>query len=178
VFVDRDGTINPDLHYLADAARVEIFPTVAPAIRLLHQHGYLVLCVTNQSGIERGFYTEHDVRRIHERINVLLNRDGAGIDTFYYCPHAPESGCTCRKPGVELFERAQREWSVGFASSAIIGDRGLDVQAGERLGLTTAVVPAPGHETALRDELHELKLHPDIHASTFLGAALRILASG
>ena len=178
VFVDRDGTINPDLKYLADAARLEVFKGVSAGIRLLRDHGYLVICVTNQSGIERGFYTEADVRRIHSRVNEILEKGGTKVDAFFHCPHAPETGCDCRKPGVELFRRAQREWGIAFPGSAIIGDRALDVEAGERLGLLTAVVPAPGQAPALDEELRLRKVVPDLRAHTFLGAALRILAVG
>ena len=178
VFVDRDGTINPDLKYLSDAARLEVFRGVADGIRLLRAHGYLVLCVTNQSGIERGFYSEGEVRRIHQRVNEILHRRGTKVDAFYYCPHAPETGCACRKPGIELFQRAEREWGISFAGSAIIGDRPMDVEAGETLGLLTAVVPPPGEGAALEAELRQRHVVPDIRAQSFWGAAMRILAIG
>ncbi|MCI4317871.1 MAG: HAD family hydrolase [Thermoplasmata archaeon] len=178
VFVDRDGTINPDLKYLADAARLEVFKGVSDGIRLLREHGYLIICVTNQSGIERGFYTEPDVHRIHARVNEILAHRGAKVDAFYFCPHAPETGCDCRKPGVELFLRAQREWGISFGGSAFIGDRALDVEAGERLGLLTAVVPPPGQGPALEEELRLRHVTPDIRAHSFWGAAMRILSIG
>ena len=178
VFVDRDGTLNPDLRYLGEAARLEVFKGVGDGLRMLRAHGYLILCVTNQSGIERGFYTVEDVRRIHDRLNEVLARAGARVDAFYYCPHAPETGCPCRKPGTELFRRAEREWQVDFAGSAIVGDRALDVEAGERMGLLTVVVPPPGHAEALEVELREQHVDPDLRAQSFLGAAMRILAVG
>ena len=140
--MDRDGTLNPDLHYLSDSARVEVFRGVGEGIRLLRDHGYLVVCVTNQSGIERGFYNDADVGAIHDRINAILAAEGAAVDRFYYCPHAPESHCRCRKPGVELFERARGDLGVDFAGSAIVGDRTLDIEAGETLGLLDR--PRPG----------------------------------
>lgn len=178
MFVDRDGTLNPDLHYLKESQRLEVFRGVANGVSLLRAHGYLVLCVTNQSGVERGFYTEEDVLAIHRRLNEILGRSGTRIDGFYYCPHAPESGCPCRKPGTELFERAQREWHVDFGASAMVGDRALDVEAGDKLGLLTAVVPRPGGETELEEELRRAGRVPDLKASSFLGAAVRILGIG
>jgi histidinol-phosphate phosphatase family protein len=178
VYVDRDGTVNPDLRYLKDAERLEVFRGVAEAVRLLHQHGYLVVCVTNQSGIERGFYSVEDVERIHLRVNEILRAEAAYIDAFYYCPHAPESGCRCRKPGTELFERAERELGIVRPGSAIIGDRGLDIEAGDRLGLLTALVPSPGHEDEVEKELHARGVRPDIRAPTMRAAAARILAIG
>ncbi|HTP55565.1 MAG TPA: HAD family hydrolase, partial [Thermoplasmata archaeon] len=138
--MDRDGTLNPDLHYLKDAARLELFRGVGESLRLAIDRGWLVVCVTNQSGVERGFYTEEDVARIHERLNALLLPAGARVDAFYHCPHAPERGCACRKPGTELFERAARDWGIDLAASAIVGDRVLDAEAGKKLGLLTALV--------------------------------------
>ena len=178
VYVDRDGTINPDLRYLADADRLEVFRGVGEAIRLLRDHGYWVVCVTNQSGIERGFYTEADVLRIHRRVNEILARDGAAIDAFYFCPHAPDRGCGCRKPGTELFERAERELGLERAGSAMIGDRALDIEAGERLGLLTVLVPPPGHLDAVRRELAERGARPDLVAPSLRAAAARLLAIG
>jgi D-glycero-D-manno-heptose 1,7-bisphosphate phosphatase len=178
LFVDRDGTLNPDLHYLREADRLELFRGVGNALSLAQDHGYLVICVTNQSGIERGFYTREEVERIHERLNDLLRPERARVDAFYYCPHAPETGCECRKPGTLLFRRARDEWNIDLATSAIIGDRDLDVHAGRELGLLTAVVPPPGHqEDPSYRELQESGA-VDVAADTFSSAILRILARG
>jgi D-glycero-D-manno-heptose 1,7-bisphosphate phosphatase len=178
VFVDRDGTLNPDLHYLADVERLELYPRVGEAIRLAHAHGFLVVCITNQSGVERGYYSTEDVERMHARLNALLHRDGTQIDGFYFCPHTPEHGCHCRKPGTELFERAARDFSIDLRSSAIIGDRVLDLQAGHRLSLVSALVPSPGHEAETRAEVRAHSAQPEIQGSTFLIAMCRLLARG
>jgi D-glycero-D-manno-heptose 1,7-bisphosphate phosphatase len=178
VFVDRDGTLNPDLHYLADAQRLELFAGVGNALKLLHDHGFLAVCVTNQSGIERGLYTVADVDRIHARLNELLRPFATRVDAFYYCPHAPERGCDCRKPGTALFARAAQEWSLDLATSAIIGDRALDIEAGERLGLLTALVALPAHADDASRELAAGSLVPDIVSSSFLGAVTRVLYRG
>jgi len=178
VFVDRDGTLNPDLKYLADANRLDLYRGVADGLRLLADHGYAIVCVTNQSGIERGLYTEEDVTRIHARVNALLAPKGARVDRFYYCPHAPESGCACRKPGTLLFERARSDLGLAFEASAIIGDRVLDVEAGQRLGLLTVLLPSRGHESEVREEMTSHRVVADLVAPSFLGAAVRILARG
>jgi len=178
LFVDRDGTLNPDLHYLRDAERLELFAGVGSAVRLAHLHGWLVICVTNQSGIERGFYTVADVERIHARLNELLARDGTAVDAFYYCPHAPEHGCACRKPGVELIERAQRDWSIDLATSAILGDRVLDAEAGRRLGLMTARVRTPAQPPEVDAEFLAHGIVPEVTADSFEGAVVRLLARG
>ncbi len=178
LFVDRDGTLTPDLHYLKDADRVELFRGVGDALSLAHDHGFLTICVTNQSGVERRLYTDDDVDRIHARLNQLLRPHRAGIDAFYYCPHAPEHRCACRKPGTLLFERARDEWALDLGSSAIIGDRGLDVEAGRRLGMLTAIVPRPGLEAAAEAEMAERGVRADVTASTFANATLRVLSRG
>ncbi|MCI4348778.1 MAG: HAD family hydrolase [Thermoplasmata archaeon] len=178
VFVDRDGTINPDLKYLRDADRLEVYRGVSEGVRLLREHGFLAVCVTNQSGVERGFYTEADVDRIHGRVNEILARGGTAIDRFYYCPHAPETGCRCRKPGTLLFERASAELGISFASSAILGDRSIDIEAGEKLGMLTVLVPSRGHEEEVLRECKERGVRPDLVAPSFRAGAARLLHRG
>jgi len=178
LFVDRDGTLNPDLHYLKDAERLELFRGVGGALRRVREHGELVVCVTNQSGIERGLYTADDVERIHHRLNALLARADAHVDAFYYCPHAPERGCACRKPGTELFERARTDLRIDLGASAFIGDRLVDVEAGRRLGLFTALVRTPGHEEEVERELARAHAVADLTADSFAGAVARLLARG
>ena len=178
LFVDRDGTLNPDLHYLKDADRVELYRGVGEGVAAARHHGFLVVCVTNQSGVERGFYGPDDVEHIHARINARLAPYGAHVDAFYHCPHAPERGCDCRKPGTGLFERARADWGIDFATSALIGDRGLDLQAGRRLGLLSALVRTPNHEATLRAELEAGGEEPDILADSFRAAVYRVLARG
>jgi D-glycero-D-manno-heptose 1,7-bisphosphate phosphatase len=178
LFVDRDGTLNPDLRYLREAERIELFRGVGDALSLAHDHGFLVICVTNQSGVERGLYSREDVDRIHARLNELLRSHRARIDAFYYCPHAPETNCECRKPGTLLFRQAQNEWNIDFAASAIVGDRGLDVEAGRRLGLLTALATQSGHGSDPTYEKFRDEGAVDIDAGTFSSAVLRVLACG
>jgi D-glycero-D-manno-heptose 1,7-bisphosphate phosphatase len=178
LFVDRDGTLNPDLHYLKDAERLELFRGVGDALRLAREHGELIVCVTNQSGVGRGFYTLEDVTSIHQRLNELLGRSQARVDAFYFCPHAPEQGCACRKPGTELFERAARDLGIDLAASAVVGDRVIDIQAGRKLGLLTALVRTPGHEQEVDRELAAAGVVADIAADSFAGAVARVLARG
>ncbi len=176
--MDRDGTLNPDLHYLKDAARLELFRGVGEALRLIREHGELVVCVTNQSGVERGLYSVEDVERIHGRLNELLGAAGARVDAFYYCPHTPEHGCACRKPGTELFERARHELGIDLATSAIVGDRRVDIAAGRRLGLLTALVRTPGHEAEVDAEMAANGVTADVVADSFAGAVGRLLSRG
>jgi D-glycero-D-manno-heptose 1,7-bisphosphate phosphatase len=178
LFVDRDGTLDPDLHYLKEAERLELFQGVGEALRLARDHGAIVVCVTNQSGVERGFYSREDVERIHARLNELLAPERARVDAFFYCPHAPERGCECRKPGTGLFEQARDALGIDFATSAMVGDRGLDIAAGRKLGLTTALVRSRGREREVEAELRALGIEPEVYADTFEGAVVRLLALG
>jgi histidinol-phosphate phosphatase family protein len=178
LFVDRDGTLDPDLHYLKDADRVELFRGVGEALRLAHAHGDLVVCVTNQSGVERGFYTREDVERIHARINERLGAEGARVDAFFYCPHAPETGCPCRKPRTGLFEQARDALGIDLATSAMVGDRGLDIAAARALRMPAALVRSRGREAEVAAELKDLGLEPEIYADTFEAAVVRLLALG
>ena len=178
LFVDRDGTLNPDLHYMKDAERLELFRGVGEGLRVAKEHGYRIVCVTNQSGVERGLYTVEDVDRIHLRLNELLRPQGAHIDAFYYCPHKPEHGCDCRKPRTGLFEQARRDWNIDLPRSAMIGDRALDVEAGRTLGLLTALVRSRGQDANRSDELLVGSAVPDISAESFRGAVYRVLARG
>ena len=178
LFVDRDGTLNPDLRYLREADRLELFRGVGNALSLAGDHGYLVICVTNQSGVERGFYSREDVERLHARLNELLRPHRAHVDAFYYCPHVPETHCECRKPGTLLFRQARDDWNIDMAASAIVGDRGLDMEAGRELGLLTAFVATPGHEADPSADLLEDRGSVDVNAGSFSSAVLRILACG
>ncbi len=178
LFVDRDGTLNPDLHYMKDAERLELYRGVGEGLRVAAEHGYRTVCVTNQSGVERGLYTREDVDRIHRRLNELLRPHRARIDAFYYCPHMPEHGCDCRKPRTALFEQARREWNLDLTRSAMLGDRALDVEAGRSLGLLTALIRPRGHDANGSAELLEGSMVPDILAHSFRGAVYRVLSRG
>jgi histidinol-phosphate phosphatase family protein len=136
VFLDRDGTIIHDAHYLADPAGVRLLPGAAEAVARLNAAGIPVVVVTNQSGIGRGYFTEADFRAVQARVEELLAAEGAKVDAVYHCPHAPdeEPPCACRKPGVGLFLRAAEEHGLDPARSWYVGDRLRDLAPAERLG--------------------------------------------
>ena len=136
VFLDRDGTIIDDVHYLARPDLVRLRPGAGDAIARLNRAGVPVVLVTNQSGIARGVITEADYERVHHRLVELLAAHGAHIDASYVCPHHPDFGgkCECRKPGTLLFRRAASEHALDLARSTFIGDRWRDVSPGIVLG--------------------------------------------
>lgn len=147
VFLDRDGTINVEKEYLWKKEDFEFIPGVPLAIRRLNEAGYLVVVVTNQSGVARGYYTLEDVQRLHEHIASELSFDEAYIDRFYICPHHPEEGlgefryeCDCRKGRPGLFYQAAEDLDIDLSSSWMIGDKLADIEAAERAGCTPFLV--------------------------------------
>ena len=142
IFFDRDGTLNVDVHYLHEPEKFVWIEGAIDAIRWANEHGYLVIVVTNQSGIARGYYDEAAVHRLHDWMNAELAAHGAHIDAFYYCPHHIEGklpayakSCDCRKPAPGMLLRALREHDVDPAASWVFGDAASDVAAAENAGV-------------------------------------------
>jgi histidinol-phosphate phosphatase family protein len=135
-FLDRDGTIIDDAHYIADPDLVRLRPSAADAIARLNRAAIPVIVVTNQSGIARGLFSQADYERVASRTVDLLARADAHIDATYVCPHHPDFGgeCDCRKPGTLLFRRAAAEHGIDLARSTYVGDRWRDVAPGIALG--------------------------------------------
>ncbi|HKW48412.1 MAG TPA: HAD family hydrolase [Gemmatimonadaceae bacterium] len=135
-FLDRDGTIIDDAHYIGDPDLVRLRPGAADAIARLNRAGIPVIIVTNQSGIARGVLSQADYERVASRMAELLAKEGARIDATYVCPHHPEFGgaCDCRKPGTLLFRRAATEHALDLERSTYVGDRWRDVAPGIALG--------------------------------------------
>lgn len=146
VFIDRDGTINVEKEYLYLAEEFEFIPGAAQAIRLLNEAGFLVVVVTNQSGVARGYYTEEDVHLLHRYIASRLERDGSTVDAWFYCPHHPAGRgsyalpCRCRKPQPGMLLEAARRFDIDLEASIMIGDKLVDVEAGRAAGCRTIMV--------------------------------------
>jgi D-glycero-D-manno-heptose 1,7-bisphosphate phosphatase len=138
VFLDRDGTLVEDPGYLHEPAAVRLLPGAAAAVARLNAAGYLVITVTNQSGIARGLYGADQYHAVQRRVAELLAgaTPPARLDDAYCCPHHPDvSGpCDCRKPGVALFRAAAAAHGIALDRSVFIGDRPSDVEPARRLG--------------------------------------------
>lgn len=136
VFLDRDGTIVEDPGFLHEPGKVKLLPGAAEAVRRLNQRGFLVITVSNQSGIARGRYTVADYSAVQRRMAELLEGHGAHLDGTYFCPHHPQltGPCECRKPGSKLFLEAQQALDIDFGRSWWVGDRLSDVQPALSLG--------------------------------------------
>jgi D-glycero-D-manno-heptose 1,7-bisphosphate phosphatase len=149
VFLDRDGTIIRDVHYLSRPDDVELLPGAADAISRLNKAEVPVAVVTNQSGIGRGYYDVEDYERVHVRMLDQLAEAGARIDASYYCPHAPDlvPPCDCRKPRPALFERALREFGSDPTRAYYIGDQLRDITPALTLGGTGFLILSPDTST-------------------------------
>ncbi|HYC51072.1 MAG TPA: HAD family hydrolase [Gemmatimonadaceae bacterium] len=172
VFLDRDGTIIRDAHYVGSPDQVQLLPGAAPAIRHLNLAGIPVVVVTNQSGIARGFFTMDDFATVTDRLSALLRAEEAHVDATYVCPHHPDftGPCDCRKPGTLLFRRAAEQMDLALAESWYIGDRLRDVVPARELGGTGILVPGP--ETSPEDIP---SARPDIHVASSLDAAVTLV---
>ncbi|HEY0151060.1 MAG TPA: HAD family hydrolase [Longimicrobium sp.] len=148
VFLDRDGTLIADRHYLSDPAGVELLPGAAEAVARLNGAGHPVFLVTNQSGIGRGYFTESQYHAVHARLVELLAGAGARLDGEYHAPHGPGDSDpeALRKPGAGMFLRAAREHGVELAGAFFVGDRLRDVAPAERFGGTAILVRGPQTE--------------------------------
>ncbi len=147
VFLDRDGTVNEEVGYLRDLKQLRLIPGAGAAIRKLNDAGILVVLVTNQSGVARGYFPESLVHEAHALLRKMLEDDGARIDGIYFCPHHPTEGstaytreCDCRKPGTGLIDRAARDLTIDVKQSYVVGDKWSDVELGQRAGARTILV--------------------------------------
>jgi D-glycero-D-manno-heptose 1,7-bisphosphate phosphatase len=139
-YIDRDGTLMRDTGYVARSAEVELLPRAADAVRLLNDEGVPVVIVTNQSGIGRGYFDESAFHAVQARLVQLLEMEGARIEATYFCPHAPEDGCDCRKPGLALYRKAALELGLQSSGGLFAGDRVQDVLPALELGGTGILV--------------------------------------
>lgn len=144
VFLDRDGTLNIDKGYVHRIEDWEWISGAIDAIAVLKKAGFLVIVVTNQAGIARGYYDEADMDNLHTIINMELQKHGATIDGFYHCPHHPEFGevrvCECRKPMPGMIIQAQQDFNIDLTCSWLVGDKVSDTQAGLAAGVRSILV--------------------------------------
>jgi D-sedoheptulose 7-phosphate isomerase len=137
VFIDRDDTLARDVPYCSRPEDLKLFPGVGGSIKRLNDAGYLVIVVTNQSGVARGKFTLETLNDIHEKLRADIAADGGKLDAIYFCPHHPDERCECRKPQLGLIQQASRDFDIDIADSFVIGDSEHDVEMGRRAGCKT-----------------------------------------
>jgi D-glycero-D-manno-heptose 1,7-bisphosphate phosphatase len=183
ILLDRDGTINREVEYLARPEQLELLPNAAEGLRRLQAAGCLLAVITNQAGVARGYFDEAAVQAVHERLREILRAEGVELDAIYYCPHHPEGlgdyrrVCPNRKPGTGMVEQAARDLGLDLARCAVVGDKVTDLLPGIALGCRTVLVRT-GYGQALIDA-GELEGVPVDHiADDLLAAAEWLLAPG
>jgi len=145
IFLDRDGVINVDKQYVS---KIEDFEFKEGIFELLHYFqnlGYLLIVITNQSGIGRGYYTLEDFQNLTAWKLSRLEDEGIKIHEVYYCPHSPESNCSCRKPSPEMLLRAKEKYNIDMKKSWMIGDKRTDILAGKKAGVGWTVLITSAH---------------------------------
>jgi D,D-heptose 1,7-bisphosphate phosphatase len=141
IFLDRDGTVNKNTHFLIDFEDFELIPGVEAALRLFQEMGYLLFIVSNQSGIARGYFTAQAVEALHVKIAARLSESGIRLEEMVFCPHHPEGivapyagDCDCRKPKPGMLVRLAAKYHLDMAASIMVGDSESDALAGIRAG--------------------------------------------
>jgi D-glycero-D-manno-heptose 1,7-bisphosphate phosphatase len=180
VFLDRDGTIIEDDGYISDVGRIRLFPWSAEAINRLRAAGFLIIVVTNQAGVARGYFAEQFLAEAHRHLDALLAPRGARIDAYYYCPHHPEGVlvayrriCDCRKPAPGMIEKAAADHDIDVAESFVVGDKWLDIELAQRAGAAGVLVRTGYGQSAEAER--PAGIHPVPVVDTLLDAAGWIL---
>ena len=133
LFLDRDGVINVDKSYVYKVQDFEFCAGIFELCEFFLQKGFKIFVITNQSGIERGFYSEKDFEKLSEFMLGEFAKKGISISKVYHCPHL--QGCECRKPKPGMILKAQAEFDIDLANSILIGDNFTDMQAGQNAGI-------------------------------------------
>jgi D-glycero-D-manno-heptose 1,7-bisphosphate phosphatase len=149
LFLDRDGVLNEDRGYVHRWEDFCWIPRAREAVAAFNARDWWVFVVTNQSGVGRGYYSEADVLAVHARMEADLAAAGARIDAFYYCPFHPEAledryrhpDPPDRKPNPGMLLRAMADWPVDAARSVMVGDKPIDLEAGQRAGVRSLLFP-------------------------------------
>lgn len=175
VFLDKDGTLVENVPYNVDPARLRFTRRAPAALQRLQRAGYALVVVSNQSGLARGLFDAAALDALLAALRQRL-RDEAGVELtdVLVCPHAPDAGCTCRKPSPRLLEVAARKHALDLGRSWMVGDILDDIEAGRRAGCRTVLIE-PGGETLWRSSRWRI---PDQRCADLSQAAGHILAHG
>jgi D-glycero-D-manno-heptose 1,7-bisphosphate phosphatase len=165
VFLDRDGVIIKEKNFQSDPKTIEIIPGVIDA--LLNLNKFIKVVISNQSGVARGYFTEHDVVKFHEELDKFLKDQGIKISAWYFCPHGPDDDCSCRKPRPGMILKAAQELPIDLETSWMVGDKSSDIATGNAAGLNTILVRTgyAGNEPGAKS------VRPDYVADDLLAAA-------
>lgn len=174
IFLDKDGTLIPDVPYNVNPDFISLQNGVVEGLRLLKDHGYIFAVISNQAGVARGYFKVDDLEKVKEKLNLLLNKEGIDIGAYYFCPHHPlgkvleySIACNCRKPEPGMILKAARDLDIDTPKSWMIGDILNDVEAGNKAGCKTILLDI-GNETEWVEGVFR---KPTFVAADFLQAA-------
>lgn len=182
IFIDRDGTLSEEVGYVNHPTRFHLFPYSATAVKLLHEHGWKVIVITNQAGVARGYFTEQMVHAVHEIMTAELKAAGTFVDAIYYCAHHPTVGeepyrydCDCRKPKPGLIIQARKDFDLDLNNSWMIGDRYSDVELARNAGVRSVLVMSGYGRGEWEQQQQSGAYQPDITADNLLKAVEQLL---
>ncbi len=174
IFLDRDGTINFNAEYISKPSKVTLLNNAVEGLRILQRLGFMLIIVTNQSGIARGYFTEKDLEKVNDRLLTLLIREGILIDDIFFCPYHKEGSVKKyrkesedRKPAPGMILKAAKKHNIDLSQSYMIGDSKGDIQAGKKAGCAATIFIDPDH----REDVHESQ---DFNAKDLLESAVWI----
>ncbi len=178
IFLDKDGTLIPDIPYNIEPDLIRLSENSLEGLRKLQEQGFLLIVISNQAGVARGYFEEHNLAGVEVRLGQLLKDQGIQLNDFYYCPHHPEGkvkeyakDCDCRKPKPGMILKAAAKFNISLGDSWMIGDILNDIEAGNRAGCKTVLIDS-GNETEW--ELSKIRT-PTHKVETINEAALHIL---
>lgn len=177
IILDRDGVINEDSDdYIKSADEWIPIPGSIDAIAALSKAGYTIAVATNQSGISRHLFDEFDLAAMHQKMCDLVEEQGGEISGVFFCPHGPDEGCDCRKPGIGLLKQIESEFGTSVTDAPFVGDSTKDLLAAKLAGCRPVLVlTGKGAATRLEcshGELAGVDIHSDLNA--FKDALLRL----
>ncbi len=140
LFLDRDGVINIDYGHVHSRERFKFIEGIFELCKIFQNLGYLIIVITNQAGIGKGYYTEETFNELNEWMILKFNEAGVTIMKTYYCPHVPEDNCFCRKPNPGMIIKAMNEYKIDLSKSFFIGDKESDIEAGKKAGIQNLVL--------------------------------------
>ena len=145
VFLDRDGTLIEEREYLSQPDQVALYAGAGKALRRLREAGFLLVLVSNQSGVGRGYFTMNNVARVNARLGELLAEEGAALDRIYVAPEAPEQPSRGRKPSPQFLYDARDELGFDLAASYMVGDKKIDLECGWNAGVKHSILVRTGY---------------------------------
>src|SRR5215813_4366244 len=183
VFLDRDGTLSEEVGYINHASRFQLFPYAATAIKRLNDNGWFAVLVTNQAGVARGYFSEHLLSQVHEKMREALGRENARLDGVYYCAHHPSAGeppyrtdCDCRKPKPGLILRAASDLNIDLDKSWMIGDRYSDIELARNAGVRSAFLLSGYGQGEWQHQRNSWQHQPDLVCGNLLEAVDAIVS--